>query len=145
MQVPPTFQNILKLDPARVVGVAFGALGAIFLLVVALLYWNDQKSTTSSDRVTGTVIDLDYNSSGSAVPVIEYRHHGKKKILIGSVWSSPPAFNVDEKVDLLVNNEDPTNVTIDSFIERYFLISLFVLFAVVFGGIGYGLLIFLKK
>ena len=145
MQVPPTFQDILKMDPARVVGVVFGTLGALFLLVVALLYWNDRKTTTSSDRVTGTVINLDYNNSGSAVPVIEYRYHGKKKILIGSVWSSPPAFNVDEKVDFLVNNDDPTNVTIDSFIERHFLISLFGLFAVVFGGIGYGLLIFLKK
>ncbi len=145
MQVPPAFQQILNMDPARVVGIAFSTLGTAFLLVIALLYWNDRKATTSSERVTGTVVNLDYNSSRSAVPVIEYRYHGKKKILIGSVWSSPPAFDVDDKVDLLVNYEDPTNVTIDRFIERYFLISLFALFAVVFGGIGYGLLIFLKK
>ena len=133
------------MDPARVVGIAFSTLGTVFLLVIALLYWNDRKATTSSDRVTGTVVNLDYNSSGSAVPVIEYRYQGKKKILIGSVWSSPPAFDVDDKVELLVNYEDPTNVTIDRFIERYFLISLFGLFAFVFGGIGCGLLIFLKK
>lgn len=140
-----SFKDILKMDPSRVVGVVFTTLGSIFLLVVMGLYWADQKTTRSSSKITGTVISLDYNNSGSSIPVIEYRHNGKKKILRGSVWSYPPSFEVDEKVELLVNNNDPNKVTMDSFIERYFLISLFGFFAVVFGGIGYALLIFMKK
>lgn len=137
--------DISKMDPADVVGKVFSGIGLLAFTILVLLWWQDQRAAQHSTKVTGTVSSLEYNSSGLAAPVIGYRHHGQKRYFIGTVWSSPPSFEVGEQVELLVNNDKPNEVIIDSFFERYFLICLLAFFATVFGAIGVLLLTLLKK
>ncbi len=132
------------MDPADVVGKVFSGIGFISFIIVILLWWQDHKQAQRASKVTGTVSSLEYNSSGMAAPVIGYRMNGQKHYYVGTVWSTPPSFDVGEQVDLLVNNDKPEDVTIDSFFERYFLITLLAFFATVFGGIGVLLLTLLK-
>lgn len=99
----------------------------------------------ASSKVIGKVSSLDYSSSGTAAPIIGYRMNGKKHYFHGTVWTSPPSFDVGEEVELLVNNNQPEQVIVNSFFERYFMISLLAFFAMVFGGIGTALLVFMKK
>ena len=134
-----------QIDPSILVGRIFSGVGLIFMVVVFLLLWLDQKKARNSSRVIGTVSSLDYGSSGTAAPVIGYRVNGKKQYIHGTVWSSPPSYEVGEEVELLISGSRPDQVIINSFFERYFLISLFGFFATVFGGIGVALLTLMKK
>jgi len=140
-----TLRGFNTADPGLIVGSVFTALGAIFLCVTALIYWFDYNNTKDSTVLTGTVTSLDYSSSGAAAPVIRYQFSGEKRILRGTVWSSPPGYDVGESVELLISNKNPHKVTINGFFERYFTILLFGLFAVIFGGIGVLVLYFLRN
>lgn len=137
--------DFLSLDPAIIVGRVFAGVGAISLIIIGLLVWQDQKTARNSSKVIGTVSSLDYSSSGTAAPVIGFRFNGKKHFYHGTVWTSPPSFDVGEEVELLVNNNRPDDVIVNSFFERYFMISLVAFLATVFGAIGTALLVFMKK
>ena len=140
--LPAKFFNA---DPAYVVGRVFSGSGLVFLVVVLVLLWKDQTAARNTSIVMGTVTSLDINSSGSAAPVISYRVYGSQRTLHGDIWSSPPAFDVGEQVELLVSNAPPGNVIINSFFERYFVIFLFGIFTVAFGGAGLLVQTFVKK
>ncbi len=132
----------LSIDPVRVVGAVFTGLGVVFTVVVVALFWSDRSDMQESHQIKGTVESLDYTDNGTAAPVIKYWTNGEKKILVGTVWSNPPSYEIGEEVELLVAPNG--KVTINSFFERFFMIGLFAFLAVIFGGIGVLVLIFLK-
>jgi Protein of unknown function (DUF3592) len=132
-------------DPGLIAGSIFMGLGAIFLLITGLIFWFDYKKTNESTIVMGTVTSLDYSSEGTAAPVIRYRFNGEKKIIQGTVWSNPPSYDVGEEVEILINNNNPAEATINGFFERYFTILIFGFFAVIFGGIGGLVFYFLRN
>lgn len=132
-------------DPVKIVGPIFTGLGVIFLLVVCFLFWCDRQRTQDSQHITGHVTRLEYNNDGMTAPVVEYRYNGAKKFIVGTVWSSPPAYDVGEEVEILVSNRNDKDVTINSPFDRYFLPGIFAFFSIVFGGIGIALLYFMKN
>lgn len=133
------------INPASIVGKVFSGLGLVFLAVVSVLVWNDMKATNRSISVTGKVDRLEYNNSGGSVPVIKYRYLGRDREYMGTVWSTPPSFEVGEEVELLVDENNQETVTVNTFFERYFLVAFFSLFAIVFGGVGLLVLRFMRK
>ncbi len=118
----------------------FALVGTVFLSVVCYLLWRDYQITHDSVTVTGRVIDLQYGSvdhNSGAIPVIEYIWKGKKNVIYGSTSSNPPAVDVGEKVEVIINRSDPTQVVINLISERYFLILIFGLMGCIFSAIGY--------
>ncbi len=118
----------------------FALVGTVFLSVVCYFLWRDYQITHDSVTVTGRVIDLQYGTAdhnGGAIPVIEYTWKGKKNIVYGSTSSNPPAVDLDEKVEVIINRSDPGQVVINLVSERYFLILIFGIMGIIFSAIGY--------
>jgi len=132
------------MDPGRVVGYVFAGTSLGCLSIILLLMAHDHKTSRARWAVMGTVIRQDYDAEGAAAPVIVYSLHGQQRSLRGAVWSSPPSFAIGEQVELLIKDDEPDNVIINTFAERYFFIVLLGFFTVAFGGVGTLLLIFIK-
>jgi ribosomal protein L7/L12 len=118
----------------------FAFVGTIFLLVSTYLWWRDYQITHDSITVTGRVIDLQYGSAdhnSGAIPVISYTWKGKRTTVYGSTSSNPPAVEIGEPVEIIINRTDPGKVVINLLSERYFLIIIFGIMGFIFGAIGY--------
>ncbi|MBX2962756.1 MAG: DUF3592 domain-containing protein [Cyclobacteriaceae bacterium] len=107
---------------------------AFYAIAIGLLvYFNNYIGNPES--ITGTVVSVKENDSGSQAPVVEYTWNNEVKRYESTMYSSPPDYSVGDQVALLVNPENPDEAVIDSFTERYML-------STVFGGVGTFFLIF---
>ena len=111
----------------------FGLAGAAFLLVAGWLYMRQADSIASSQVVKGKVVRLvSQTGERASAPVIEYEWNDRKWLHVSSIYTSPPAYRVDEEVSLFVNREDPSSVYIDSFTDRWAAILIFCVLGAVF-------------
>jgi ribosomal protein L7/L12 len=112
----------------KLVGIFFGLIGFLLIAVAGIIYYFQSETIENSDRVTGVVIGFETSGNGTA-PVIAYSQNGQQKQYSSSTYSSPPAYELNEEVPLFVNRDNPDDVVVDTFSDRWLLI-------VVFGGIG---------
>lgn len=136
--------KIKDINPALIVGWVFSGVGLILIAVGTILIWSDRSEAAREQVVDGKVITLNYNGSSSA-PVVEFRVNGQRHRIEGTVWSTPPAFEVGEAVRVRITDGNTRTARIDSWMERYFVIVLLAFLAIVFGGIGGALLYFFNK
>ncbi|MCX7637621.1 MAG: DUF3592 domain-containing protein [Cyclobacteriaceae bacterium] len=127
----------------------FGAAVTTLILMLAtvIAWYTANHFSGEAIRVKGRVIDMAHGSSGSSglAPVIEYSYQGETKVYRSNVFSKPPAYRLNEEVTLLINPNDPNDVVLDSFMERYFttfFLSFFTLFPLL---LTVGLHIFIRK
>lgn len=109
------------------------AVFSIILMLVTFLSWYfNNNFAHKAIRVTGTVTELVPQDSGSAgmAPVVEYTFNGEIKLYRSQVFSQPPAYKLGEEVPLLINPDNPDDVVIDNFSERYFTTFIFGLFSI---------------
>lgn len=118
----------------------FAGIGTVFLIVAAYLYWQDYTITHDSIIVSGKVIELQYGSAdreSGAIPVVWYQWKGQPKLYYGTIYSNPPAVEVGDKVDLIVSRNNPDQVTLNIFSERYLFMIVFGFLGLIFALIGY--------
>lgn len=122
----------------RVIFFVFVTIGSVFLLTSAVMFFSQGASIDKSELVTARVIrmETDNQQSGSA-PVIEYEWDGKKWLYASKIYSTPPAYSVNEQVPVYVNSENPNEIIINTFLGRWFLIVLFGFLGVMFLGIPF--------
>ena len=123
-----------------IIGLAMGA-GTIWAWSAGQRYINEGIATT------GTVIDLEYRDSdegsGTYAPVVEFiDRDGVTRTHHSSSSSNPPAYKRGEEVTLYYLPDEPERAMIDSFSDRYLLPLILGLFALVFGGVGFGMIAF---
>ena len=130
-------------DTFALVGLIFGLVSLLLLGISALIYYFQSESIENSVVVTGRVTEMIYGSSGTSAPVIGYRYNGKEYSHTSNTYSSPPAFHVGERVELYVEKDDPEEVVVNTFSERWLAITIigglglfFGLFASVFFLVG---------
>lgn len=112
----------------RVFYYAFGGVGVLLLTIAAVIFYFNQKAYNQYTKVEGVVIRNQFRS-GTARPIISYSWEGKELVYASNTYTNPPAFKRGEKVALYVNPNEPEDVWIDSFIERWLAIM-------IVGGIG---------
>lgn len=112
----------------RIVGWVFGSIGLLFMLVAGIIYYLQLKTIEKSDQVTGIVVDFQSSGSGSS-PVIAYEWQGQKRQYHSSTSSNPPAYEMNEEVPMYVNHDNPADVIVDTFTDRWLLMA-------IFGGLG---------
>ena len=130
----------LRFNSALLAFYIFALVGTLFFSVACYFLWRDYQITHDSITVTGRVIDLQFGSAdhnSGAIPVIEYTWKGKTNIIYGSTSSNPPAVDIGEKVEVIINRDDPSKVVLNLISERYFLILIFGIMASIFSAIGY--------
>lgn len=107
----------------------FGGIGALLTGIAVYLFVADRSAIQHYTVVHGIVTTNRYNHDGMASPTISYQWHGKEKVYYSNTWSHPAAFNAGEAVQLYVNPDDPEEMFVDSFVERFLVI-------LILGGIG---------
>lgn len=103
----------------------FGVVGSIFIAIAGVTFYNQSQSIEKSSLITAQVIRMEVNSEGLSAPVIEYEWEGKKWLYASSTFSKPPAYQLDEKVPVYVNRENPGEIVVNTFSDRWLLITLF--------------------
>jgi ribosomal protein L7/L12 len=130
--VNPNYRSVKvnsRVGVFQIVGLIFGFVGALFVAVAGIVYYNQSKTLENSEKTMGTVVDFRIQGSGSSAPVIAYKWKNHEKLYYSNTYSTPAAYDMSEQVELFVNRDDPGDVVVDTFSDRWILI-------VIFGGLG---------
>lgn len=94
---------------SALVGVFVTVFGLIFVLVGTLVWRGQQKDREQCTvELTAVVAGNIRSSDGDAVhPVFEYEYEGRKYSVQSSYGSSPPAYEVGERVQIFIDPDDP--------------------------------------
>lgn len=115
---------------SNIVAFVFLMIGSIFSLIGGGFAWSSYSVVSVSQRAEGSVIRLVGNvRKGSVAPVAEFFVDGKRHEFQSWLYTSPPQFDVGDKVSVLYDPGDPQRCRIESFVTLW-------LFPTIFGGIG---------
>lgn len=147
------FKEMEKMMPApgkglnigRLVGGIFMGVGGIMLFVVAGILYSNNKFAQRAEPIKAKLIEYrsyeSRNDNGSYTtmytPVFQYEYKGKPYTHVSTTSSSSQEFQLDEMVNVLVDPENPHEILVDSFMDKWFLPLLLGLMGVVFGGMGF--------
>ncbi len=143
--VPVDLQNGCSGNVFRLVSVIFGVVGIIFMAITVTLYVSQEKTIENSERIEAVVTELNYKEDGMASPIISYTWQGVPYTHHSNFSSNPPTYDAGEQVFIFVNRDDPKDIVIDSFSDRWLIILILGIFAVVFTGIAIIPLIISRK
>jgi ribosomal protein L7/L12 len=119
----------------------FLGIGTVFLIISIYLGLRDYRFYQNSIKVEGQIVALHYASesdtSSGAVPVVEYAWQGKTLRVYGDTYSNPPAVEIGETIEVLISQQDNSQVKLNIISERYFLIIVLGIMGIVFFAIGF--------
>ena len=129
----------------KLVGGIFMCLGLIMLAIAAYFVVSNYQFSKRAITVNGRVIDYDsYQSTdddgGSTTmytPTFEYEFQGKTYTHKSSTSTSSKDYKINERVDVLVDPDNPKEILIDSFWEKWFVSLLLGFLGAMFTGMGY--------
>ena len=128
----------------RLVGLIFMSIGIVLLVVAGYFVYDHQQFEKTAVTVTGTVVDFhsyistsDNSSTTMYSPIFEYEYEGKKYTYVSTSGSNVKEYEVDERIDIMVNPENPADVLVDSFMEKWFVPALLGFMGTLFTGLGY--------
>ncbi|MBU6341784.1 MAG: DUF3592 domain-containing protein, partial [Bacteroidetes bacterium] len=121
--------------------ILFAFVGTIFGLVSIGMQWHDFKIIQTGIKTTGIVSDYRISSDGNRAPVVKFQGPDSLLTYFSATYSSPPAYKIGEKVKIWYTPDHPENVVMSGF-ERWFMPIFFAVFFLIFGGIGYGGILF---
>ena len=116
----------------KILAYIFLAVTIFSLAIAAIIYFMQEDTVSNGEKVTGIVTGFHTNDTGGSAPIVEYDWHGAKRTYNSTLFSTPPSFAVDEKVDIYINKENPEDALIDDFSERWLVITVFASIAAFF-------------
>lgn len=127
------------------VGLIFMSLGILMLAFGFYFFYDNYQFAKRAVPVVGHVVDYDsYYSTdddggGSTMytPIYEYTYQGNKKTHASSVSSSGRDFDIGEEVEILVDPDDPNEILVNTFWDRYFAVVILGFLGSLFTGLGY--------
>lgn len=126
----------------------FALVGTGMGIGAAVVWLDGVRLSNDGVHASGHVTDMVRSGDGKTqAPVVDFQlKNGETHTYTSGMYSSPPAYKVGETVELWYNPADPDDVLLSG-MDRWFLPLLFGIFFLVFGGVGYGGLIYqwLKK
>ena len=104
----------------------FGFFGIPLLLAASGIFIYQLYFISNSTQVIGTVVVSEEPNDASTQyrSVISYPINGKTYSTQSTVTSSVPQYYVNDPVPLFVNNENPNDVLIDNFLERWMILTI---------------------
>ena len=129
----------------RTVGLIFMCIGIPMLAFGFYYFYDNYIFSQHAIPVVGRVIDYDsYYSSDSDgggstmyTPIYEYTYNGNRKTHAGTVSSSSRPYDLGEEVEILVDQDDPNHVLVNTFWDRYFAVVMLGFLGTLFTGLGY--------
>lgn len=110
---------------------AYVIMGLGFLMwgLAVFFFVKKQQQLDNSYLASGVVVDFVINEGFA--PVISYEIEGVPYQYISSIYSTPPAFDLDETVEIYVDKDDPNNIVINSFVNKWLMVTIFASFGLV--------------
>ena len=133
---------------ARIIGKVFGIFGAVMFLIALVFMVTTLLFISQASVATGTVLRESFGGRTYRATISFITAAGQDVQFDSSVRTSPPEFQVGQKVRVYYNQDDPGgSARVDSFISLWFLPGLFALLGLVFSAIGtaFYLVYFLNK
>jgi hypothetical protein len=125
------------------VGWMFGGIGLLLLALGAVFAWKMQAFVASATRADGVVVDLMASGSHGRTfaPVIEFTAaNGRHVRFRGSISSSPPEFDIGDRVGVLYPPAAPERARVDTPFELWIVPGLLGSIGALFALIGFSIL-----
>jgi hypothetical protein len=139
-----------QIRPGRSLGLAvslekiFIGVGLLMFAIAFIIYYFQLDFIRHSVRTEGIVVDL-ISEGDTYAPVIAYEVKGQTYRTQMDVWTNPPAYEINEKVELWAKEADPGRIVVNSVTGRYLAIIILSAIGLVFALIGAGLLSFSRN
>jgi hypothetical protein len=128
--------------PGSLFLLVFGLVGLIFGGIGAYVTVNTLREQARDARTTGTIVDMvqSRDSDGDRMyrAVFQFTVDGKTYEIRSSKASNPPQYELEQRVPVRYNPADPSQASLDTVFENWFLPGLFCMFGALFGGIALG-------
>jgi hypothetical protein len=126
------------------IGLVFGLVGTAIMIGGGFSLNHSRSFSDGGVSVQGVVVDLAYSrdsdGDGTYAPVVEYRdREGRPHTYRSSSGSSPPSYDVGERVTILYRPDQPSRAVIDDFWDRWALPAFLLGFGAIFAVVGWGL------
>lgn len=130
-RIDPNFaaSHSRKNTSSRLIVLLFGLIGVLLFGIAGVIFYLQQNVIDKGATAEGVVVSLRQDSEGTYAPVIVYRWNEQEYTYVSTTYTNPPAYEENEHVTLFLNPDDPGDIVIDSFSERWLAI-------VIVGGIG---------
>ncbi len=106
----------------------FILVGIVFLVITVVIISADQRIVNNGYLTEGEVVGL-LESDGAYAPVVNYEFDGEIFTYESATYSNPSSFALGETVPLFLDPDNPYDILIDTFSERWLL-------PVILGGMG---------
>lgn len=100
----------------------FALVAFVLLAIAGIIYYLNEEIVGQGERVEGTVESLKYSGT-SAAPIIVYEWHEKEYRYESTLYSTPPDYSEGERLPVFVNRDDPDEILIDRFTDRWLAIT----------------------
>ena len=134
----PNIPRSVRSLPWRLLAI-FGSIALVLAVVAIYLFVDTWRFTSNAGRAEGTVANVVWGIRTrlpAAYPVIRFQAPSGVIEFKARTGTSPPRFQVGDKVAILYRPEDPRDARIDSFVDLYLTATIFGFLAGVFGGVA---------
>ncbi len=107
-----------------------GGMAILFGMIAAYFYYESHKLMSEGGTASGTVVKMEHSSSRSYYPIINFQASAGQIVEGRSrVGSSPPQFTAGQTVQVFYDKSNPKNWILNSWLDLYFLPTLFGAFS----------------
>lgn len=98
-------------------------IGVVFSSIAGYLLFKQSQFIKNSNQVSGKVVDLHYQHKGGTAPIISYQWQGQSFTYQSDIHSKEQSYFINEIVPLYVNLANPEDVLIDTFTDRWLVLT----------------------
>jgi len=122
----------------RILGRVFAAIGLVGAAAAIALAVHQTLAIDGMLPSTGEVVAFQNRK-----PVVRFPVSATRSVtIVGGTASTPPAYDIGQRLRVYYDPNQPTNAVIDSYLERWFVPTLIGGLAALFGVLGAGFLIY---
>ncbi len=123
----------------RIVGFIFAGKGGILLVVAFFIFNENQRIISHGVKVEAKVVSTPSN------PLFQYSVNDNLYEYQSSVTSNPPSYQLGEIIAVYVNPDDPYDILVDTFTDRWLGITIVGGIGAIFFAVGITVAVLLKS
>jgi hypothetical protein len=114
---PNEYAQTISSKPAKnvekIVASVFLVTGILMLFIAVFIFMKNEEFI--SRGITGRAVVI----SNPAKPVFEYEYQGVTHQYQTNTESNPPSYAIGEEVDIFIDPDNPDNILVDTFLDRW--------------------------
>lgn len=115
---------------------AFVVMGIGLVMWGLAVYFFIEKNSQLANSYLATGVVVDYIVGEGLAPVIAYEIEGTQYRYTSKVYSTPAPYELNEKVEIYVSQDDPNSIIINSFSNKWLIVTIFASFGLILDLIG---------